>query len=250
MCDSDAGLVGCGPAEPPSIFPSRPCSSIRKRSAGLLRKSHIRELPRSIAWLRSRRAIARIIVAIAPIVCHIAVLTVFVPSAGAHAATRSESIDRFAEFVDEASGRFAVPARWIRAAMKVESGGDAHAISSRGAMGLMQLMLGTWVELSVRHGLGLDPFDPRDNILAGTAYLKEMFDRFGSAGFLATYHTDPSRFDQHLATGQPLPPETTAYIAAVTPLFGDGQRERTAFRAKRAVPWREAPLFVERTEAR
>ena len=73
MCDSDAGLVGCGPAEPPSLFPSRPCSSIRKRSAGLQRKSHTRELPRSIAWLRSRPAIARIIVAIAPIVCHIAV---------------------------------------------------------------------------------------------------------------------------------------------------------------------------------
>jgi hypothetical protein len=105
-------------------------------------------------------------------------------------------------------------------------------------MGLMQLMPGTWVELSVRYGLGLDPFDPRDNILAGTAYLKEMFDRFGSAGFLAAYHTGPSRFEQHLATGQPLPPETTAYIAAVTPLFGDGQSERTAFRTKRAVPWK------------
>jgi soluble lytic murein transglycosylase-like protein len=250
MRDSHARLVGCGSAEPPSIFPSRPCSSIRKRSAGLQRKSHTRELPRSIAWLRSRRAIARIIVAIAPIVCHIAVSTVFVPSAGAHAATRSESIDRFAEFIDEASGRFAVPARWIRAVMQVESGGDKHATSSRGAMGLMQLMPGTWVELSVRYGLGLDPFDPRDNILAGTAYLKEMFDRFGSAGFLAAYHTGPSRFVQHLATGRPLPTDTVAYVTTVTPLLGNGQGEHAAFRTKRAVRWREAPLFVERTEAR
>src|SRR5467141_2369684 len=226
MCDSDAGLVGCGPAEPPSIFPSRPCSSIRKRSAGLQRKSHTRDLPRSIAWLRSRRAIARIIVAIAPIVCHIAVSTVFVPSAGAHAATRSESIDldRFAEFID--------------------------ATSSRGAMGLMQLMPGTWVELNVRYGLGLDPFDPRDNILAGTAYLKEMFDRFGSAGSLAAYHTGPSRFEQHLATGRPLPTDTVAYVTAVTPLLGNGQGEHAAFRIKRAVPWQEAPLFVERMDAR
>jgi len=55
---------------------------------------------------------------------------------------------------------------------------------------------------------------------------------------------------QHLATGQPLPPETIAYIASVTPLLGNEQAERAVFRIKRAIPWREAPLFVERTEAR
>ena len=98
-------------------------------------------------------------------------------------------------------------------------------------MGLMQLMPGTWVELSVRYGLGLDPFDPRDNIFAGTAYLREMHDRFGSAGFLAAYHAGPSRYEQHLATGQPLPPDTVAYVAAVAPLLGDEHGERTAFAA-------------------
>ena len=114
--------------------------------------------------------IARIIVAIAPFVCQIADLDSLRFRARAHRpATRSKSIDRFAKFIEEASDRFAVPARWIRAVMQVESGGDEHAISPRGAMGLMQLMPGTWVELSVRYGLGLDPFDPRDNILAGTA---------------------------------------------------------------------------------
>ena len=117
-------------------------------------------------------------------------------------------------------------------------------------MGLMQLMPGTWVELSVRYGLGLDPFDPRDNILAGTAYLKEMRDRFGSAGFLAAYHAGPARYEQHLATGQPLPTDTVAYVTAVTPLFGNGQGEHAAFRIKRAIPWQEAPLFVERMDAR
>ena len=252
MRGSHARSASCRSRESLSIFPSRRCSSVRKRSAGSQRKSHTRELPRSIAWLRSRRAIARIIVAIAPIVCHIAVSTVFVPSAGAHAATRSESIDldRFAEFIDEASGRFAVPARWIPAVMQVESAGDQHATSSRDAMGLMQLMPSTWVELSVRYGLGLDPFGPRDNILAGTAYLKEMFDRFGSAGFLAVYHTGLSRFDQHLATGRPLPTDTVAYVTMVTPLLGNGQGEHAAFRIKRAIPWQEAPLFVEHMDAR
>ena len=80
-------------------------------------------------------------------------------------------------------------------------------------MGLMQLMPGTWVELGVRYGLGRDPFDPRDNVFAGTAYLREMHDRFGSAGFLAAYHAGPSRYEHHLATGQPLSPDTVAYVA-------------------------------------
>jgi soluble lytic murein transglycosylase-like protein len=250
MRDNFARLVGCPSSVPPSMLPSRPCSSIRRRSSDLQRKSHTRELPRANAWLRSRQAIARIILAIAPILCQIAVSPVFVPCAGAQIATRSQSFNQFAKFIAEASARFAVPERWIRAVMHVESGGDERAISSRGALGLMQLMPGTWVELSVRYGIGLDPFDPRDNILAGTAYLKEMHDRFGSAGFLAAYNAGPVRYEQHLATGRSLPLETKAYVAAVTPLLGNEQVGRAEFRIKRAIPWREAPLFVEHTETR
>jgi soluble lytic murein transglycosylase-like protein len=139
--------------------------------------------------------------------------------------------------------------RWIRAVMRVESDGDEHAISSRGAMGLMQLMPGTWAELSVRYGLGVDPFDAHDNIIAGAAYLKDMHDRFGTAGFLAAYHAGQARYEQHLATGRPLPQETIAYVAAVTPLLDDGRGEQTPVRIRRALPWREAPLFVERAGA-
>jgi soluble lytic murein transglycosylase-like protein len=152
-------------------------------------------------------------------------------------------------YIEQASDRFTVPAHWIRAVIQIESGGDEHAISPRGAMGLMQLKPGTWVELSVRYGLGLDPFDPRDNILAGTAYLREMHDRFGSAGFLAAYHAGPSRYEQHLATGQSLPPDTVAYVAAVTPLLGDEHGERASFGGRRAVPWRQSPLFIGRVNA-
>jgi soluble lytic murein transglycosylase-like protein len=46
--------------------------------------------------------------------------------------------------------------------MRIESGGDARAISSSGGSGPMQTMPGTWVELSVRNELGIDPFDPRE----------------------------------------------------------------------------------------
>ena len=165
------------------------------------------------------------------------------PPASAQNLSRAESTDRLAKIVEEASDRFAVPARWIRAVIQIESGGDEHAISPRGAMGLMQLMPGTWVELGVRYGFGLDPFDP-------TAYLREMHDRFGSAGFLAAYHAGPSRYEHHLATGQPLPPDTVAYVAAVTPLLGDEHGERTAFAGRRAVPWRQSPLFIGRVNAR
>jgi len=128
------------------------------------------------------------------------------------------------------------------------AGADRLVVVSR--IGLMQLMPGTWVELSVRYQLGLDPFDPKDNIMAGTAYVRELRNRFGSAGFLAAYHAGPTRYEQHLATGQLLPPETTAYVAAVTRLLGNEQVQHAAIRIKRVVLWREAPLFVERTEAR
>jgi soluble lytic murein transglycosylase-like protein len=174
----------------------------------------------------------------------------FASPASAQNLSRAESTDRLAKIIEEASERFAVPARWIRAVIQIESGGNEHAISPRGAMGLMQLMPGTWVELSVRYDLGLDPFDPRDNIFAGTAYLREMHDRFGSVGFLAAYHAGPSRYEHHLATGQALPPDTVAYVAAVGPLLGDEHRERAAFGSRRAVPWRQSPLFIGRVNAR
>ena len=65
--------------------------------------------------------------------------------------------------------------------------------------------------------LGIDPFNPRDNILVGTAYLREMHDRFGSPGFLAAYNAGPERYEQYLAMGRPFPAETQAYLAAFAP---------------------------------
>ena len=249
MHDISTHLANCGCSELSPIFPCRPCPKVRMHSSSLQLKSHIRELAGSIAWLCSLRLIARVILAVAPFICQTASSTLFESSASAQTASRPESIDRFAKLIEEASNRFGVPARWIRAVLSIESGGDEHAISPRGAMGLMQLMPATWVELSARYGLGIDPFDARDNILAGTAYLKEMHDRFGSAGFLAAYHAGPGRYEQHLVTGKPLPSETTAYVAAVTPLLNNQPGEHAAVDGRHALPWREAPLFVERAGA-
>lgn len=236
-------------SDPVLIFPYRSGPNDTEYPRGLQRTNQTRALTGPIKRFRPHRSFARFVVAIAPIVCQIVASTAFAKSVHAQTATHLETIDRFAEFITEASTRFAVPASWIHAVMRVESGGDQRATSPRGALGLMQLMPGTWVELSARYGLGLDPFDARDNILAGTAYLKEMHDRFGSAGFLAAYHAGPWRYEQHLATGKPLPSKTTAYVAAVTPLLDNEQGEHAAVDGRRALSWREAPLFVARAGA-
>lgn len=250
MHDRHAHTVRGRSPKPAPIFPSRPCSLIGKPANDAQGKGRTHAIAGSFACLGMLRTLMRVIAAIAPCMCEVTGSAFLESSARAQTAPRSEPVDRYAKFIEEASGRFAVPERWIRAVMRVESGGDEHAISSRGAMGLMQLIPGTWVEISVRYALGVDPFDAHDNIIAGAAYLRDMHDRFGSAGFLAAYHAGPARYEQHLATGRPLPQETTAYVAAVTPLLGDGQDEHTAVHIRRVVPWREAPLFVERSEAR
>ena len=109
---------------------------------------------------------------------------------------RLRSDHTIADYIAEAARRFGLPVAWIRAVMDAESAGDVRAVSRNGAMGLMQILPDTWSELRARYGLGRDPFDPRDNILAGAAYLREMHDRYGSPGFLAAYNAGPQRYDE------------------------------------------------------
>lgn len=123
--------------------------------------------------------------------------------------------------IAEASARFQVPEEWIARVMRAESGGRTHlrgapTTSRAGAMGLMQVMPGTYAALAAEHGLGPDPHHPRDNILAGTAYLRSMYDRFGYPGLFAAYNAGPKRYEQHLVHRRPLPLETRAYVAALT----------------------------------
>ena len=128
--------------------------------------------------------------------------------------------------------------------MRVESAGDVRAISSAGAMSLMQIMPVTWEELRVRHRLGGNPYDPRDNILAGAAYLREMHDRYGSPGFLAAYNAGPGRYEEYLA-GRPLPAETRAYVATLAPIVGGGELTGPVMVASAdPLTWTRAPLFV------
>jgi hypothetical protein len=163
-------------------------------------------------------------------------------------ATRTSPTHPFAVYIEEAAQRFGIPAAWIRAVMRAESAGDVRAISSAGAMGLMQIMPDTWAALRARHRLGRDRYDPRDNILAGAAYLREMYDRYGSPGFLAAYNAGPGRYEEYLA-GRPLPAETRAYVAALAPSFSGGELPG-AITIAAADPraWTRAPLFFTRTD--
>lgn len=121
--------------------------------------------------------------------------------------------------IEDAARRFALPTAWIAAVMRAESAGDPRAVSPAGAIGLMQVMPGTYRELRARYGLGEDPFHPRDNIMAGAAYLRELYDRFGAPGFLAAYNAGPERYARRVADGGPLPLETRRYVAALGPVI-------------------------------
>ncbi|MFG1313116.1 lytic transglycosylase domain-containing protein [Xanthobacter autotrophicus] len=156
--------------------------------------------------------------------------------------------DRYADFIAEAAERFDIPAAWIRAVLRAESDGDARSTSPKGAMGLMQIMPQTWAELRVHYGLGCDPYDPHDNIMAGAAYLRELFDRYGSPGFLAAYNAGPSRYEAS-RKGRPLPRETSAYADKLAPIIAGAEAESEA--PGRSVTllagpplWANAPIFV------
>lgn len=144
----------------------------------------------------------------------------FAAPAGAHP-KGVDPVFRWHTEIAEASARFGVPVAWIERVMRAESGGmaklDGRPITSRaGAIGLMQLMPATLAAMRTTYGLGSNPYDPRDNILAGTAYLRAMYDRFGYPGLFGAYNAGPGRYAAYLATGRPLPGETRAYLATMT----------------------------------
>ena len=151
----------------------------------------------------------------------------------------------YAGHVAEASQRFGIPEAWIWSVMRVESAGNPAATSHAGAMGLMQVMPGTYAELRSRYGLGPDPYDPRDSILAGAAYLREMHDRYGSSGFLAAYNAGPGRWEDYVSRGRPLPAETVAYMTRLQPMVGSSAAPAPTVVARvDRLAWTRASLFV------
>lgn len=158
----------------------------------------------------------------------------------------NETAHPYAGHVAEAAHRFGIPEAWIWSVMRVESAGNPVATSHAGAMGLMQVMPGTYAELRSRYGLGPDPYDRRDNILAGAAYLREMHDRYGPSGMLAAYNAGPGRWEDHLVRGRPLPAETVVYMARLGSTVGGSAAPSPTIVAQiDRFAWRRASLFVQ-----
>jgi soluble lytic murein transglycosylase-like protein len=150
----------------------------------------------------------------------------------------ANAIDRWAGPIAEASGRFGIPESWIRRVMRAESGGrlmlnGRPIVSHAGAMGLMQLMPGTWRSCVERSDWAQIPHEPRDNILAGAAYLRMMYDRFGYPGLFAAYNAGPARYRQHLCNR---PPPSCRDHALCRRIAGAGSAVRPTGQAETVIP--------------
>jgi len=151
--------------------------------------------------------------------------TVLVVPAAAAPSTAETAMPRLAQWqsiITEAAQQFGIPDAWIRGVMRAESGGrtrlNGKSITSpKGAMGLMQVMPGTYRTLRIQYGLGDDAYDPRDNIFAGAAYLRQMYDRYGYPSLFAAYNAGPKRLDDFLVHGQSLPRATLDYVGSIVP---------------------------------
>ncbi len=161
--------------------------------------------------------------------------------------TAASSSAACAPHAAEAAARSALPVNVILRVMHVESRGRANAISPKGAMGCMQIMPATWRYLTVRHRLGVDPWNPRFNMIGGALYLAELARQFGFPGAYAAYNAGPARYARHVRGTARLPAETVAYMASLSgtalPRFDEVKREDG--RTSAPPRWQEATLFLD-----
>lgn len=161
---------------------------------------------------------------------------------------------RWDPLVAAAAKKFGVSEKWIRAVMRMESGGrtslaEGQPITSQaGAMGLMQVMPGTYDEMRAQYGLGADPYDPHDNIFAGTAYLSFLYRKYGNPQMFAAYNDGPGKLEDHLYRGRALPAETRAYVSGIAGMLGVKAGD-AAHLAKLTRP-DGTPVLVDRAQVR
>jgi soluble lytic murein transglycosylase-like protein len=131
------------------------------------------------------------------------------PAAPAPLTNTPEPPQSLQQIISNAAKRYGVDANLIKSVIKVESNYNPNAVSHAGAQGLMQLMPAT------ARGLGVtDPFDPQQNVMAGTRFLKDMLRRYDGNldAALAAYNWGPGNVDRK---GMALPRETRDYLTKV-----------------------------------
>jgi soluble lytic murein transglycosylase-like protein len=130
------------------------------------------------------------------------------PSLGGDCSPMTEP--QIAPLIQQAAQKEGVTETLLRAVADRESGLRPCAVSSKGAMGLMQLMPGTAADLGVH-----DPFDPQESLMSGAHFLKQLLDRFGGDVSLAlgAYNAGPARVEE--SGGVPQNPETIDYVKKI-----------------------------------
>jgi soluble lytic murein transglycosylase len=137
----------------------------------------------------------------------------------AHPPVTARNSNRFDDFITRASETSGVAFSLLKAIIRAESGFNPRAVSSRGAMGLMQIMPQTVKDLDIT-----DPFDPMDNIMGGARYFKTMLDHYNGILHLAlaAYNAGPAVVDQYNAV--PPYPETRQYVKRVLTYYHSYER--------------------------
>jgi len=135
------------------------------------------------------------------------------------------------QIVSSAGEQHQIDPDFIRSVIKAESGFHQNAVSSKGALGLMQLMPGTASELGVT-----DPFDPNSNVEGGTKYLRDLLEKynFDVNKALAAYNAGPKRVDRY--HGVPPYNETQAYISRIIRDFNRQKIAKNPALAKKQTP--------------
>src|SRR6185436_8160371 len=176
-----------------------------------------------------------------------------VPKAENIRATRYVAADRarpYEEIIAEHSRAHGVRVELVKAVMQVESAFNPYARSAKGALGLMQLMPATMQRYGVKN-----PFDPRENVRGGVAYLRHLLDRYENNEqlALAAYNAGPGAVDKY---GQSVPPykETRNYVKQIGRMTAVGDattrpiamRDNTIFKVTEVIDGRTIVRYTDK----